>query len=93
MKQSRIMSMVEATANVVVGYVLAIATQIVVFPWFGIETGLAEHLTFVEANAEELPFDDNSFDAYTIAFGIRNVPRIDVALSEAYRVLKQAGLC
>jgi hypothetical protein len=45
MKQSRSMSMVEATANVVVGYVLAIATQIVVFPWFGIETGLTEHLT------------------------------------------------
>ena len=45
MKQSRIMSMAEAAANVVVGYVLAIATQIVVFPWFGIETGLAEHLT------------------------------------------------
>jgi len=44
-KQSRIMSMVEAATNVVVGYVLAIATQIVVFPWFGIETGLAEHLT------------------------------------------------
>lgn len=53
--------------------------------------GLAEHLTFVEANAEELPFDDNSFDAYTIAFGIRNVPRIDLALSEAYRVLKRGG--
>ncbi len=53
--------------------------------------GLAEHLTFVEANAEELPFDDNSFDAYTIAFGIRNVPHIDVALSEAYRVLKRGG--
>ena len=44
MNQSRTMSLVEATANVVVGYVLAIATQIVVFPWFGIETGLAEHL-------------------------------------------------
>ena len=45
MKQSRTMSLVEAVTNVVVGYVLAIATQIVVFPWFGIETGLAEHLT------------------------------------------------
>ena len=45
MKQSRAMSLVEAAANVVVGYVLAIATQFVVFPWFGIETGLAEHLT------------------------------------------------
>ncbi|WP_371039487.1 hypothetical protein [Rhodosalinus sp. FB01] len=44
MRQSRTMSMVEAATNVVVGYVLAIATQIVVFPWFGIETGLAEHL-------------------------------------------------
>jgi demethylmenaquinone methyltransferase/2-methoxy-6-polyprenyl-1,4-benzoquinol methylase len=46
---------------------------------------------FVAANAEELPFADNSFDAYTIAFGIRNVPRIDVALGEAYRVLKRGG--
>lgn len=45
MRQTRIMSLIEAAANVVVGYVLAIATQIVVFPWFGIETGLAEHLT------------------------------------------------
>jgi len=45
MKQSRTMSLVEAATNVVVGYVLAVATQIVVFPWFGIETGLAEHLT------------------------------------------------
>ena len=45
MKQSRTMSLVEAAANVVIGYVLAIATQIVVFPWFGIETGLVEHLT------------------------------------------------
>ena len=53
--------------------------------------GLNDNLTFVEANAEELPFESNSFDAYTIAFGIRNVPRIDVALSEAYRVLKRGG--
>lgn len=45
MKQTRAMSMFEAATNVGVGYVLAIATQIVVFPWFGIETGLAEHLT------------------------------------------------
>ncbi|TIQ38558.1 MAG: bifunctional demethylmenaquinone methyltransferase/2-methoxy-6-polyprenyl-1,4-benzoquinol methylase UbiE [Mesorhizobium sp.] len=53
--------------------------------------GLSENTDFVEANAETLPFDDNTFDAYTIAFGIRNVPRIDVALSEAYRVLKRGG--
>ena len=44
MKQTRAMSLVEAATNVIVGYVLAIATQIVVFPWFGIETGLSEHL-------------------------------------------------
>ena len=53
--------------------------------------GLSPNLTFVEANAEELPFENNSFDAYTIAFGIRNVPRIDVALQEAFRVLKRGG--
>ncbi|WP_068077405.1 class I SAM-dependent methyltransferase [Novosphingobium lentum] len=42
-------------------------------------------------NAETLAFPDRSFDAYTIAFGIRNVTRIDVALAEAYRVLKRGG--
>ena len=47
--------------------------------------------SFVEANAEALPFADESFDAYTIAFGIRNVPRIELALSEACRVLKRGG--
>lgn len=53
--------------------------------------GLSENTDFVEANAEALPFEDGTFDAYTIAFGIRNVPRIDVALSEAFRVLKRGG--
>jgi demethylmenaquinone methyltransferase / 2-methoxy-6-polyprenyl-1,4-benzoquinol methylase len=48
-------------------------------------------IDFVEANAENLPFPDKSFDAYTIAFGIRNVPRIARALSEAHRVLKTGG--
>lgn len=52
---------------------------------------LSDNLTFVEANAEDLPFEDNTFDAYTIALGIRNVPHIDVALNEAYRVLKRGG--
>lgn len=46
---------------------------------------------FIEANAEELPFEDESFEAYTIAFGIRNVPRIDRALKEAHRVLVRGG--
>lgn len=53
--------------------------------------GIAENLDFVEANAEELPLPSDNFDAYTIAFGIRNVPRIDAALAEAYRVLKPGG--
>src|SRR5215470_10453639 len=48
-------------------------------------------VTFVEANAEALPFADRSFDAMTIAFGIRNVPRIEQALAEAFRVLKLGG--
>ncbi len=45
-------------------------------------------MTLVQGNAEALPFADKSFDAYTIAFGIRNVTRIDQALREAYRVLR-----
>ncbi len=48
-------------------------------------------IRFVEANAEALPFDDRAFDAYTIAFGIRNVPRIEAALAEAFRVLDYGG--
>jgi demethylmenaquinone methyltransferase / 2-methoxy-6-polyprenyl-1,4-benzoquinol methylase len=49
---------------------------------------LDEQVSFVEGNAEALAFSNGSFDAYTIAFGIRNVPRIDLALTEAFRVLK-----
>src|SRR6201993_5011608 len=52
---------------------------------------LADRVTFVEGNAETLAFPDRSFDGYPIAFGIRNVPRIDLALKEAYRVLKPGG--
>jgi demethylmenaquinone methyltransferase / 2-methoxy-6-polyprenyl-1,4-benzoquinol methylase len=53
--------------------------------------GFGEAITFAEANAETLPFADRSFDAATVAFGIRNVPRIDAALAEVYRVLKIGG--
>ena len=48
-------------------------------------------ITFAQGNAEALPFPDRSFDAYTIAFGIRNVTHIDRALAEAFRVLKTGG--
>jgi demethylmenaquinone methyltransferase/2-methoxy-6-polyprenyl-1,4-benzoquinol methylase len=49
---------------------------------------LDDRVAFVEGNAEALAFPDRSFDGYTIAFGIRNVPRIDLALNEAFRVLR-----
>ncbi|MBR0692370.1 bifunctional demethylmenaquinone methyltransferase/2-methoxy-6-polyprenyl-1,4-benzoquinol methylase UbiE [Bradyrhizobium lablabi] len=49
---------------------------------------LDDKVSFVEGNAEALSFADRSFDAYTIAFGIRNVPRIELALRESYRVLR-----
>ena len=48
-------------------------------------------IAFIEANAESLPLPDRAFDVVTIAFGIRNVPRIDLALAEAHRVLKIGG--
>ncbi|HEX5508875.1 MAG TPA: bifunctional demethylmenaquinone methyltransferase/2-methoxy-6-polyprenyl-1,4-benzoquinol methylase UbiE [Pseudolabrys sp.] len=56
-----------------------------------IENGRDDAVTFEQGNAEELPYPDRNFDCITIAFGIRNVPRIDAALKEAYRVLKIGG--
>lgn len=52
---------------------------------------LSAHLNWVTGDAMALPFEDNSFDVYTISFGIRNVTRIPDALSEAYRVLRPGG--
>ena len=54
-------------------------------------TDQAEKISFVQGNAEVLPFPDQSFNAYTIAFGIRNVTHIDRALAEAFRVLRPGG--
>ncbi len=51
----------------------------------------AAQLVWSCQNAEALTFADRAFDAYTIAFGIRNVTRIDLALAEAYRVMKHGG--
>ncbi len=53
--------------------------------------GLDARITLTQGNAEALPFPDRAFDAYTIAFGIRNVTHIDAALREAHRVLKIGG--
>lgn len=55
------------------------------------QAGLSHVIQTVEGNAEALAFPDRSFDAYTIAFGIRNVTHIDKALAEAHRVLKIGG--
>jgi len=54
------------------------------------ERGL-DGLVWAEENAEALSFGERMFDAYTIAFGIRNVTHIDRALGEAHRVLKRGG--
>ena len=50
-----------------------------------------EGLIWAEENAETLSFPDRAFDAYTIAFGIRNVTHVPMALAEAHRVLKRGG--
>ena len=55
------------------------------------QTSVGSRIAFTIGNAEALPFPDKSFDAYTIAFGIRNVTHIDRALAEAYRVLRIGG--
>jgi demethylmenaquinone methyltransferase / 2-methoxy-6-polyprenyl-1,4-benzoquinol methylase len=55
------------------------------------EAGLYDRIKLQVGDAVALPFPDKSFDAYTIAFGIRNVTHIDQALAEAYRVLKPGG--
>ena len=50
-----------------------------------------ENITFIQGDAEDLGFSDNSFNALTISFGFRNVGAYDIALSEFYRVLDQKG--
>lgn len=56
-----------------------------------VERGTSAGFTWVEGNAEQLEFADESFDLYTIAYGIRNCTHIDRVLTEAYRVLKPGG--
>ena len=56
-----------------------------------IDRGWIDGFEWITGNAESLPFPDCSFDVYTIAFGLRNVTRIDTALAEAFRVLKPGG--
>lgn len=53
--------------------------------------GIGDLIEWVEADARDLPFGENSFDAYTITFGIRNVAEVEKALTEALRVLAPGG--
>jgi 2-methoxy-6-polyprenyl-1,4-benzoquinol methylase len=53
---------------------------------------LLPQISFLEANAEQLPLEDNTFDIYTVAFGIRNFTHKPLALREAFRVLKPGGV-
>jgi demethylmenaquinone methyltransferase/2-methoxy-6-polyprenyl-1,4-benzoquinol methylase len=55
------------------------------------DLGIVGNVDYVQANAEALPFDDNTFDIITIAFGLRNVTDKDKALASMYRVLKPGG--
>lgn len=57
-----------------------------------IDRGLLGELSFVVGDAESLPLPARSIDSYTIAFGIRNVGRLEQALEEAYRVLTPGGI-
>lgn len=56
-----------------------------------IDKGILKGIDWVQGNAEKLPFEDNQFDVCTIAFGLRNVARIDTALKDIHRVLKPGG--
>ncbi len=56
-----------------------------------IDTNLLENIEYINCDAESLPFLDNSFDNFAIAFGIRNISNILISLKEAYRVLKPGG--
>ncbi len=56
-----------------------------------IDKGLGDSFEWITGNAESLPFEDESVDVYTIAFGLRNVTHIDTALKDALRVLKPGG--
>ncbi len=57
-----------------------------------IEYNISEKVDFIKGDSEALPFNDNSFDAITVSFGIRNFENLEKGLSEIYRVLKPEGL-
>jgi demethylmenaquinone methyltransferase/2-methoxy-6-polyprenyl-1,4-benzoquinol methylase len=54
--------------------------------------GLTNRITLQQGDSENLPFKDESFDAYTVGFGVRNFENLDLGLSEMYRVLTPESL-
>ena len=56
-----------------------------------LDRGVSGNISFVQADAEKLPFPDNHFDCVTIAFGLRNVTHKDAAIASMLRVLKPGG--
>lgn len=56
-----------------------------------LDQGIVRHMSWVTCDAAQLPFPDNSFDVYTISFGLRNLTYLEQALQEARRVLKPGG--
>jgi demethylmenaquinone methyltransferase/2-methoxy-6-polyprenyl-1,4-benzoquinol methylase len=64
---------------------------------FGVEKikklGLDKIITLQKGDSEKIPFSDNSFDAITVSFGVRNYETLDKGLKEMYRVLKPGGHC
>lgn len=58
-----------------------------------IKKGYDKTIFLQKGDAEDIPFDDATFDAITVAFGVRNFENLDKGLSEMYRVLKPGGIC
>jgi demethylmenaquinone methyltransferase / 2-methoxy-6-polyprenyl-1,4-benzoquinol methylase len=56
------------------------------------EKGLTDKITLLKADSENIPFNDNSFDAITVGFGVRNFENLEKGLKEMYRVLKPGGI-
>ena len=54
--------------------------------------GLTDRISLLQGDSENLPFEDESFEAYTVAFGVRNFENLDKGLSEMYRVLTPKSL-
>ena len=55
------------------------------------ERGFKDKIEMIQGDSENLPFEENSFDAYTVAFGVRNFENLDKGLSEMFRVLRPNG--